>query len=122
MDHHLSKDEFDALEEIGKAAKEAKYSACVGRNSKRLVGIKFLSHRKDGTFQLTEKGLEAMFVKQCIAALRALAADPTARIDPKVAVFLGRKGYAAPAAAPGLFDITPRGRECLVDIDLSATK
>ncbi|MEP7156039.1 MAG: hypothetical protein ABI905_09710 [Betaproteobacteria bacterium] len=121
MNQHLSKDEFDALEEISRASKGAKYSACVGRNSKRLVGIKFLAHRKDGSFQLTEKGTEAMFVKKCIAALRALASDPAVRVEDKVGNFLGRKGYAV-AATGGQFEITQRGRDCLADIDLNAGK
>lgn len=116
MNHHLSKDEFDALCEVSKAPKASKPSACVARNAKRLLGIKFLLHRKDGSFQLTEKGTEALFVKDCIAALRAITANADTRIDPKVAVFLARKGHIVSSATAGSFDITPKGRECLEDI------
>ena len=122
MDDQLSQDEFDALDEIANAAKGARPSACVGRNSKRLVGIKLVAHRKDGSFQLTEKGVEAIFVKKCIATLRKLGTGETAISDSKISVFLGRKGYAAAAAQPGAFVITAKGRECLADIALSAKK
>ena len=122
MNTHLSRDEFDALEEINRTPKAArgagttKYSVCVARNSKRLVGIKFLAHRKDGSFMLTEKGAEALFVKNCIAGLRALAADASIKLDADVANFLGRKGYIAAPGANGAFEVTPRGEECLADI------
>lgn len=122
MNHHLSKDEFDALYEVSTAPKAAKPSACVGRNAKRLTGIKFLVHRKDGSYQVTEKGTEALFVRSCIAALRALAADGQARIDPKAAAFLGRKGHVIAGTPAGVFEITGKGRECLADIDLNAGK
>ena len=116
MNHRLSKDEFDALSEVNKAAKASKPSACVARNAKRLMGIKFLAYRKDGSMQLTEKGTEALFVKDCIAALRALATDTTTPIDAKVATFLARKGHIVTSVDPGSFEITPKGRECLEDI------
>ena len=121
MNHHLTKDEFDALYEVSTARKGSKPSACVGRNGKRLTGIKFLIHRKDGTYQVTEKGAEALFVRTCIAALRALATDAGAKIDPRAAVFLGRKGHIV-AGTSGAFAITDKGRECLADIDLNAGK
>jgi predicted transcriptional regulator len=124
MNTHLSRDEFDALEEVAntpkayKGAQPPKPSVCVARNSKRLVGIKFLAHRKDGTFTLTEKGAEALFVKNCIAGLRALAAAPNTKLASDVATFLGRKGYIASTESGG-FAITPRGQECLTDIALN---
>ncbi len=122
MNHHLSKDEFDALHEVSLTPKATKHSACVGRNAKRLTGIKFLIHRKDGSYQVTEKGAEALFVRSCIAALRALATDSKGKIDPKVATFLGRKGHIVASVPAGSFEITDKGRECLVDIDLNAGK
>ena len=122
MNHHLTKDEFDALYEVSTASKGAKPSACVGRNGKRLTGIKFLIHRKDGTYQVTEKGAEALFVRSCIAALREFATDASAKADPRVITFLGRKGHIAARPSAGGFEITAKGRECLADIDLNAGK
>ena len=116
MNHRLSKDEFDALSEVNKAPKASKPSACVARNAKRLMGIKFIAYRKDGSMQLTEKGTEALFVKDCIAALRALATDAATQVDAKVATFLARKGHIVASVAPGNFEITAKGRECLEDI------
>ena len=110
MNHHLSRDEFDALEEVKRLAKSAKPSACVARNAKHLCGIKLLIHRKDGSYVLTEKGSEALFIN----GLRAIAADPATKLDAAVANFLGRKGHIT--ANAGGFEITAKGRECLVDI------
>lgn len=119
MNHRLSKDEFDALAEVNKTPKSIKPSACVARNAKRLLGIKFLIHRKDGSFQLTEKGVEALFVKDCISALRALASVADTKIDARVATFLARKGHIVAGTVPGDLEITPKGRECLEDISLN---
>jgi predicted transcriptional regulator len=118
MTHRLTRDEFAALEEVNRAPKSAKPSACVARNAKHLIGIKFLSHRKDGSYALTEKGAEAILVMNCIAGLRALAADPNTRLDDAVTSFLGRKGHIVSTTAPGHFEITAKGRECLADIAL----
>lgn len=119
MTHRLTRDEFDALEQVNTMAKTAKPSACVARNAKRLVGIKFLLHRKDGSYALTEKGTEALLVNRCIAGLRALAADADTKLEPAVATFLGRKGHIAATALPGHFAITDKGRECLEDIAMN---
>ena len=119
MSHRLTRDEFDALEQVNKAAKSAKPSACVARNAKHLVGIKFLAHRKDGSYALTEKGSEALLVKNCIAGLRALATDSGTKLDAAVATFLGSKGHIVASAEAGRFEITPKGRECLADIALN---
>ena len=62
MDNHLSRDEFEALEQVSQAKSFDKPSACVARNGKRLVGIKMLSYRKNGTYELTEKGAEALLL------------------------------------------------------------
>lgn len=119
MTHRLTRDEFDALEQVSKSPKSAKPSACVARNAKHLVGIKFLAHRKDGSYALTEKGTEALFVKNCIAGLRALATNSDTLLDVAVTAFLGRKGHIVESAVPGRFEITAKGRECLEDIALN---
>lgn len=119
MNQHLSRDEFDALEEVSKQPKvvkaPAKYSACVARNAKRLVGIKLMQFRKDGSYVLTEKGSEALFIKKCLAGLHAVAANTGVTLDAPVATFLGRKGYIT-AESGGQFLLTARGQECLEDI------
>lgn len=113
--HVLTNDQFAALAEVSRMPKSAKPSACVARNAKHLIGIKLLKHRKDGGFALTDTGVEAVFVRSCIAGLRAIAEDPDVKLDAAVATFLGRKGYVA-ADASGKSAITDRGRECLLDI------
>jgi hypothetical protein len=110
----LSTDEFNALEEVARGIK-GKPSACVGRNSKRLSGIKFISFARDGRIALTERGKEALFLRRCINALRTLAQAPGAAIDADVAAFLGKKSHIA--AGEGGFIITPKGLESLADID-----
>ncbi len=117
--HHLSRDEFDALQQVQELKKTDKPSACIGRNSKRLVGIKFMSIRKDGSFALTEKGTEALFVNQCLAGLRALGETASGPLDQAVGNFLGRKGYVNALAVAGQFEITAKGRACLEDIALN---
>lgn len=117
MTHRLSRDEFDALEQVNRAPKSTKPSACIARNAKHLVGIKYLSSRKDGSYALTEKGAEALFIKQCIAGLRSLVTDVDTKLDVAVATFLGRKGHIVAGTAGGGFAITHKGRECLDDID-----
>ncbi len=119
MSHRLTRDEFDALEQVRSTPKSAKPNACIARNAKHLIGIKFLSHRKDGSYALTEKGAEALFIKNCIAGLRALAADADTNLDVDVTTFLGRKGHIVATATTGRFEITAKGRECLLDIELN---
>ncbi len=119
MSHRLTRDEFDALEQVRSAPKSAKPSACIARNAKHLIGIKFLSHRKDGSYVLTDKGTEALFIINCIAGLRALATDADTTLDVDVATFLGRKGHIVASAVQGRFEVTPKGRECLEDIALN---
>lgn len=113
--HVLTNDQLAALDEVSRMAKSAKPSACVARNAKHLIGIKLLRHRKDGGFALTESGVEAVFVRSCIAGLRAVAESPDTKLDAAVAAFLGRKGYIATGTS-GKTAITDRGRECLLDI------
>lgn len=117
MDDSLSIDEFDALTEISKAKKGERVSACVARNAKRLSGLKYITYRKDGQLALTEQGQQTLFVKRCIDGLRAVANDPSAKLDAGVVTFLSKKGHIASNASQDGFEITQRGRECLADID-----
>jgi hypothetical protein len=122
MDDNLTKDEFDALAQIRQAKKGVRPSACVARNTKKLIGLKYVAHNRDGTLSLTEKGQQTLFVKRCIDGLRAVAnaaavATAPAAIDADVASFLSRKGLITPKAAGDGFDLTQRGRESLADIE-----
>ncbi|MES2535671.1 MAG: hypothetical protein V4632_07335 [Pseudomonadota bacterium] len=117
IDGYLTIDEYDALGQVGKGSKHARPSACVARNTKRLTGLKYISHQKDGSLVLTEKGKQTLFIRACINGLRAIAADPLAPLPPDIATFLGKKGHVTANAETGGFDITQRGRESLADID-----
>jgi hypothetical protein len=116
VNDRLTKDEFDALAQIGVAKKRERPSACVARNAKRLAGLKYITHGRDGQFALTEKGQQTLFVKRCIDGLQAVADDAVAKLDAGVATFLSKKGLVTPRAAADGFDITQRGREMLADI------
>lgn len=126
MNQNLSIDEYNALEEITKLPKGARPSACIARNSKRLIGIKLIAHRRDGSFELTENGRQILFIKQCINGLRAIAQDPDFVLSAPVATFLGKKAHIEIDAVSGKHRITARGLECLTDIEAtiqtSATK
>jgi predicted transcriptional regulator len=118
MNSALSRDEFDALFQVrkmGRLEKGSKPSACILRNAKKLVGIKMLIPRRDGSYALTEKGVEALFVNRCITGLRGLATKPGTLLDEDVAAFLERKGFVAATAASG-FEVTPKGHDCLTDM------
>ncbi|MBI3713187.1 MAG: hypothetical protein HY253_09535 [Burkholderiales bacterium] len=117
MNQQLSIDEYDALEQITKLAKGARPSACIARNSKRLVGIKLVAHRRDGGFELTENGRQTLFIKQCIDGLRAKANDSAAVLSKPVIAFLAKKGHIDIDPVTEQTSISARGRECLADID-----
>jgi hypothetical protein len=117
MDDSLTIDEYDALAQITTARKGERVSACVARNAKRLSGLKFVTHGKDGQLALTDKGIQTLFLKRCIDGLRAIAHDPLTKLDADVATFLSKKGHITPIASAGGFDITQRGRESLADIE-----
>lgn len=119
MDDRLTTDEYDALQQISNAARGERPSACIARNSKKLNGLKFISHAKDGNLTLTEKGQQTLFLKQCINGLRAIDADSTAALSDDVAQFLAKKGHIT-RDANGCLTLTVRGRESLTDIDASA--
>ncbi|MBC3863887.1 hypothetical protein H8K32_17405 [Undibacterium jejuense] len=117
MNHKLSIDEYDALEQISKLPKNVKPNACIGRNTKRLSGIKLVTYRKDGSLELTEMGRQVLFIKQCIDGLRAISKDSDAPLSGPVATFLGKKGHIEVNSETGKTEISVRGRECLADID-----
>jgi hypothetical protein len=121
MNQNLSIDEYDALEQITKLPRGARPNACISRNSKRLVGIKLIAHKRDGSFELTDNGRQVLFIKQCIDGLRAIAADPDFVLSGPVATFLGKKAHVEVDAASGKNVITERGRECLADIEATST-
>jgi len=111
----LTGDEYDALEWIRSGARTDRVNACVGRNAKRLSGLKLVQYARNGSVALTEKGEEVLFLRRCVQSLRALDADPAAALEPDVIQFLSRKSHIA-ARAEGGYALTPRGRESLADI------
>ena len=118
-DEALGKDEYDALAQIA-AGMRGRPSACVARNSKRLAGLKFVAYGKDGSLALTEKGEQTLFIRACIDGLKAIATDPLAALTPEVKMFLGKKGHMVPRTDADGFELTPRGRESLADIEQTA--
>lgn len=113
----LTTDEYDALGFIQRGARHDKVNACVGRNAKRLNGLKMVVYGRDGALSMTEKGSQVLFLRRCIAGLRALAADGAAPLDHDVAQFLLKKSHIA-ARAEGGYEVTERGRSSLDDIAL----
>lgn len=111
----LTTDEYDALGHIQRGAKHDRVNACVGRNAKRLSGLKMIQYGRDGSVALTEKGAQVLFLRRCIQSLEALLADPAAKVDDDVAQFLSRKSHIA-ALPEGGFGVTDKGRESLADI------
>jgi hypothetical protein len=59
----LTGDEYDALEHIRRGARTDKVNACVGRNAKRLSGLKLVQYAKNGGLSLTDKGQEVLFLR-----------------------------------------------------------
>ncbi|MRW92883.1 hypothetical protein GJ699_23055 [Duganella sp. FT80W] len=111
----FTQDEYDALNEIKRGIKGDRVSACVGRNSKRLSGLKLISIARNGRIALTEKGEETLFLRRCVLALRSLSEQSGAAIDADVALFLGKKSHIL-ALPDGGFEISDKGRESLQDI------
>lgn len=111
----LTGDEYDALEWIRRGARNDRVNACVGRNAKRLSGLKMVQYGRDGSLALTDKGTEVLFLRRCVMSLRALDADAMASVDADVIQFLSRKSHIA-AREEGGYALTPRGRESLADI------
>jgi Mn-dependent DtxR family transcriptional regulator len=117
----LTGDEYDALEFIRRGARTDRVNACVGRNAKRLSGLKLVQYAKNGSLSLSAKGQEVLFLRRCIEALRALEQDPASALDEDVVQFLGRKSHIA-AREGGGYDLTDRGRESLADISAQEPK
>ena len=117
----LTGDEYDALEMIRRGARTDRVNACVGRNAKRLSGLKLVQYAKNGALSLTDKGQEVLFLRRCIVALRALEQDPASALDEDVAQFLSRKSHIA-AREGGGYELTERGRESLADISSQEPK
>lgn len=111
----LTTDEYDALELVRRGVKRDTAGACVGRNAKRLSGLKMLEYTRDGRIVLTEKGQQVLFLRRCVKTLGALAGDPQAPIDNDVARFLSLKSHIAPIEGGGYL-LTDKGRETLDDI------
>jgi hypothetical protein len=117
----LTGDEYDALGHIEKGAAHDRVNACVGRNAKRLSGLKMIEYARDGRVALTEKGRQVLFLRRCISGLRALMADPAFQLDPDLVLFLEKKSHIA-ALETGGYAITERGRESLADIEAQDKK
>ena len=117
----LTTDEYDALGHIERGAAHDRVNACVGRNAKRLSGLKMIEYARDGRVALTEKGRQVIFLRRCIFALRGIVADPAFKVDPDVAQFLQKKSHIA-ALDDGAHAITERGRESLADIEAQDKK
>jgi hypothetical protein len=117
MNDALTIDEYGALAEILAGPKGNRPSARVARNTKRLIGLKYIVHEKSGRLVLTEKGKQTLFVKNCVDGLRAVSQDPAARLDAGVLTFLEKKGHVTRNAATGALELTQRGRETIADID-----
>lgn len=111
----LTTDEYDALELVRRGVKRDTAGACVGRNAKRLSGLKMLEYTRDGRIVLTEKGQQVLFLRRCVKSLVALADDPQAALDADVARFLSIKSHIAPLEGGGHV-LTEKGRETLDDI------
>ena len=111
----LTTDEYDALELVRRGVKRDNPGACVGRNLKRLSGIKMMETTRDGRIVLTEKGQQVLFLRRCIKSLSALADDPQAALDADVLRFLSLKSHIA-ALDGGGYALTDKGRESLDDI------
>jgi predicted transcriptional regulator len=111
----LTTDEYDALEHIRRGASHDRVNACIGRNAKKLAGIKLIQYGRDGKVALTDKGQQLLFVRRCIEALRTLAGEPGAPVEPDVIHFLSRKSHIATRAEGG-FEVTDKGHASLADI------
>lgn len=113
----FTQDEYNALYEVQRGIKGDRVSACVGRNSKRLSGLKLISIAHNGRISLTDKGAQTIFLHRCVQALRALDAQPGGALEEDIALFLGKKSHVVPSADGG-FELSEKGRESLADITL----
>lgn len=116
MNDKFTQDEYDAMEEVARGQKSERVSARVGRNTKRLSGLKVFSVARNGRVTLTDHGKQVLFLHHCILAMRALVSDPLAPIGQDVAQFLGKKSHILPREEGG-FVLSDKGRESLADIE-----
>lgn len=116
MNDTLTQDEFDALVHIEGGARHDRVNACVGRNAKRLAGLKMIDYGRDGKVALTEKGLQTLLLRRCIDGLRALAGDASVTLSTQVGEYLSLKSHVVKNGEGG-FAITDKGRATLADID-----
>ena len=107
--------EYDALYEVQRGIKGDRVSACIGRNTKRLSGLKLFSIARNGRVSLTDKGEQTIFLHRCVQAMRALAATPGGMLDADIALFLGKKSHVVQREDGG-FELSDKGRESLADI------
>lgn len=121
MNDNLTRDQLDALTQIGSPRKPERPSACVTRNLKTLAGLKYVRYEKHGGVSLTEKGQETLFIRSCIAGLRAVANDPSAKLEADVTRFLIKKGHIAENQASDGLALTQRGKESLADMDATGS-
>ncbi|QLG88976.1 hypothetical protein HQ393_12420 [Chitinibacter bivalviorum] len=114
----LSKDEMDALKEVGRGLKTTRLSHKIFKNVKALTGQKLAAYeRKTGILQITPLGKEFIFMTLCIDSLRLLKIDPTVKINGEALAFLLRKGHVEIREAEVGHFITQKGEESLADID-----
>ena len=111
----LTTDEYDALELVRRGVKRDNPGACVGRNLKKLSGLKLMQTMRDGRLVLTEKGQQLLFLRRCVQTMKALANDPMAAVDADVGRFLSIKSHIA-AQDDGGHALTDKGRASLDDI------
>ena len=111
----LTTDEYDALELVRRGVKRDNPGACVGRNLKKLSGLKMMQVGRDGRIALTEKGQQLLFLRRCVQTMKALANDQMAPVDADVGRFLSIKSHIAPVEGCG-HALTEKGRESLEDI------
>lgn len=116
MNEKFTQDEYDAMEEVARGQKSDRVSARVGRNTKRLSGLKLFSVARNGRVTLTDQGKQVLFLRHCVLALRALTTDPMAPVSEDIAQFLGKKSHILPRAEGG-YELSDKGRESLADIE-----
>ena len=115
MNANLNQDEYEALSQISKGVSKKKITAIISQNAKHLYGLKLIAYKRDGSPFITDKGREVMFLQLCIDGLRAVSADPKAKLTPEVKMLLAKKGHIK-ALEEGGFEVTTKGLESLADI------
>ncbi|MBE9609269.1 hypothetical protein [Chitinilyticum piscinae] len=112
----LSTDALEALTEVSRGLRSRRLSPRVFKHIKQLTGLKYTQYNRNGIPEITEKGVQALFLKCCIDTLRLLQRNPQAGVDLRARDFLLRKGHLE-ALPEGGYAVTTKGAESLVDID-----